>query len=174
MNHRWKRQVLLFLLAILLPAGVLLTLAVRLVRQEAELASKRVDAARRDAAEELRRELSVRLDAIKLSFATESPKNPAIVFIARLEQDRMVLPWEDRPARSRPSAAFTKLQREGELSEFQKNDPVAAAVSYKDASAAAKSSVERCQSSLRLGRVLYRNADKTEATKTVRVKPAER
>src|SRR5262249_41247433 len=82
MGRRWKRQILLFLFAVVVPAAVLVTLTVRLVRQEAELGAKRVEAARRDAADQLRRELSARLDVIKASFASLPPSNPAIVFVA--------------------------------------------------------------------------------------------
>ncbi len=113
MRHRWKRPLLLFVFALFVPAAVLVTLAVRLVHQETELAAKRVEAARRDASEELRRELSAKLDGIKASFGALPPANPAIVFVARLEQDRIVLPWDDRPARSRPPAEVMGLHHEG-------------------------------------------------------------
>src|SRR5689334_3376038 len=110
MRHRWKRSVLLFVFAVFVPAAVLVTLAVRVIHQETELASKRIETARQNASEELRRELTAKLDAIKLSFAAGPPENPAVVFVARLEQDHIVLPWDDRRPRSRPSADFASLQ----------------------------------------------------------------
>jgi len=61
---RHKRQILLFLAAILVPAGVLIGLAIRLFYQDQELAAKRAVDQRRAAADQLRRELSARLEAI--------------------------------------------------------------------------------------------------------------
>src|SRR5262245_56364855 len=130
MGQRWKRQVLLFLFAIVVPAAVLVTLTVRLVRQEAELGIKRVETARRDAIEQLRRELTARLDVIKASFDTLPPSNPAIVFVAPLEQDRMVLPWESSSS-PRPSAPFMSLQNEGDSHEFRLDDPATAYLFYR-------------------------------------------
>jgi signal transduction histidine kinase len=167
MGRRWKRQILLFLLAVLLPAAVLVTLAVRLVRQETELAAKRVEAARREASEELRRELSARLDAIKLAFAADARSDPPIVFVARLEQDRVVLPWEDRQPRSRPLPALSALQHQAEEEEFLRNDPAAAAIAYRKAAAAAQSEFDKCQSRLRLGRVLYKAGDEAASARTL-------
>ncbi len=66
MDTRRKRQIFLFLAAILIPTAVLITLASRLARQDAELAEKRVADQRRDALDQLRRELAARLEAIKL------------------------------------------------------------------------------------------------------------
>jgi hypothetical protein len=59
--NRHKRQILLFLVAILVPAGVLIGLAGRLVYQDRELAAKRAVDQRRAAVDQLRRELSARL-----------------------------------------------------------------------------------------------------------------
>ena len=64
--NRHKRQILLFLVAILIPAGVLIGLASRLVYQDRELAAKRAVDQHRAAVDQLRRELSARLEAIKL------------------------------------------------------------------------------------------------------------
>jgi signal transduction histidine kinase len=149
MAQKWRRQILLFLLAVLVPAAVLVTLAVRLVGQERELSAKRVEAARRDAIEQLRRELSARLD-------------PAIVFVAPIEQDRMVLPWE-RHDRPRSSAGFNALLRDGETSEFIANDFPAAAAFYGKAADSTASAFDRCDGRLRLGRVLFKDGRNTDA-----------
>jgi hypothetical protein len=69
---------------------VLVALGVRVVRQETELAAKRVAGRETRAAEELRRKLTARLETIKNSFAAGPPENPAIVFVARLEQNRIM------------------------------------------------------------------------------------
>jgi hypothetical protein len=64
--HRHRRQILLFLIAILLPAAILIGLAARMMYQERELAAKRLTDQRHAAADQVRRELSARLEAIKL------------------------------------------------------------------------------------------------------------
>src|SRR5271169_6549514 len=99
---RHKRQLLLFFAAILIPAGVLVGLAGRMMYQDRELAGKREADQRRTAIDQLRRELGARLEAIKLLEIyrlmqpgnTASPGNPAVLFSARLEGDRLLLPWE--------------------------------------------------------------------------------
>ena len=118
---RHKRQILLFLIAILVPAGVLIGLAGRIFYQDRELAAKRATDQRRAAVDQLRRELTARLEAIKLqeinrlirgikSGKTEDPGNPALLFTAMLEKDSLVAPWEVSPAKE--SAAFAQ-HREG-------------------------------------------------------------
>src|SRR6266581_781815 len=100
---RHQRQVFLFVAALLLPAAVLIGLAVRIIGQESELAGKRTDDEHRNAIQQLRRELAAHLEAIKLQEINslirsperrwiEGPENPAVAFIAKLEADRLVLP----------------------------------------------------------------------------------
>src|SRR4051812_13527384 len=64
--RRRKRQLVLFLTAILLPAVLLIGLTVRVLRQEVELADKRTADDRRTALEQLRSELTSKLEAVKL------------------------------------------------------------------------------------------------------------
>jgi hypothetical protein len=64
--NRHKRQILLFLAAVLMPAGALIGLAGRIVYQDRELAAKRAIDQRHAAVEQVRRELSSRLETIKL------------------------------------------------------------------------------------------------------------
>src|SRR6185436_8380035 len=110
----------LLLSAILIPAAVLITLSVRVVRQEAELAERRAAEERREALDQLRRELSARLQAIKLQEVNrligESgpalPPDSPIVFVTPLGQDRMILPWEEKRTPAQPAPEFTRYQRE--------------------------------------------------------------
>src|SRR5438067_9671196 len=106
----------LLLSAILIPAAVLITLGVRVVRQETELAEKRAAEERRDALDQLRRELSARLQAIKLQEVNRLigetgpglPPDSPILFVAGLGQERMVLPWEQKRTSLLPAAEFTR------------------------------------------------------------------
>jgi hypothetical protein len=58
---RHKRQVFLFLAAILIPASVLVGLAGRMIYQDRELAARRLSDQRTMAIDQLRRELAARL-----------------------------------------------------------------------------------------------------------------
>src|SRR5262245_5067415 len=127
--QKGKRRVLLFMVVIL-PAAVLVGLAVRVFRQEAELAHKREMDQRREALEQVRRELSTRLEAIKLEEVNRlrdesaqpgvrhAPDSP-VVFILPIEQDRIVMPWEGSGKSAEPAPQFAEFRRQGEREEFE-------------------------------------------------------
>lgn len=105
---RHKRQIVLFLLAILAPAGVLIWESGRLMYQERELSVTRSADQRRAAVEQLRRELGARLEAIRLqeinrqirssgADAAKDPASPAVVFTAIVKGDALVMPWGASP-----------------------------------------------------------------------------
>src|SRR5262245_26860773 len=174
-----RRRVLLLLAAVLVPAGVLVTLAVRVVRQEAELGEKRLADERREATEQLRRELAARLDAVRLQEANRLAAQGAasarvraadslVVFTAEIDQDRLVPPWSPRTAPERPAAQFLALEKEGEAREFLGEDHAGAAVVYKQALGAGRSPGERCQARLWLGRALTKAGESGEAASVYR------
>jgi signal transduction histidine kinase len=159
-HRRSSRRIALLLSAILIPTAAVLLLVVRVVRQENELAERRASEQRREALDQLRRELTARLQALRLEEVNrligESgrrlPPNSPIVFVAPVRDERMVLPWEiDRTSR-RPTPEFVRWQLDGEASEFRRGDAVAAAASYRRALAAAGSRWEQCSARLWLGR----------------------
>ena len=164
-SRRRKRRIFLLLSAIVIPSAVVILLVFRVVRQENELSERRSAEAQREALDQLRRELSARLQAIRLEEVNrligESgrrlPPDSPIVFVAPLMQDRMVLPWEDNRLPQAPAAEFARIQTEGESLEFQRDDAVAAAATYKRTLEIAQTPGERCASLLRLGRA-YRKA----------------
>ena len=88
------------LAAVLIPAAAVLLLVVRVVRQENEPSVRR--AAAREARDQLRRELTARLQALRLEEVNrligESgrrlPPDSPIVFVAPNVQERMVPPWD--------------------------------------------------------------------------------
>src|SRR5215470_9954810 len=114
------RRTGLLLAAILIPTAVVILLVFRVARQERELGERRAADARREALEQLRRELTARLQADRLEevnrligeSGTRLPPDSPIVFVAQMAQDTMVLPWEDRDPWS-PSAEFLRGQLEG-------------------------------------------------------------
>jgi signal transduction histidine kinase len=166
----------LLFFAILIPAAVLITLVVRVVRQETELAEKRAAEERRDALDQLRRELSARLQAIKLQEVNRLigetgpglPPDSPILFVAPLGQDRMILPWEEIRVSPPPAAEFTRRQIEGESFEFRANDPRSAAAAYEQALYAARERGEKCRARLWLGRALSKAGMAEGASKLYR------
>jgi signal transduction histidine kinase len=159
-GHRWRtRSFGLLLAAILIPTAVVVLLAVRVVRQERELGERRASDARRDALEQLRRELTARLQAVRLEevnrligeSGTRLPPDSPIVFVARTAHDAMILPWDDQETSSE-SSEFQRYRSEGEALEFERHDPIGAAASYQRALAAARTPLERCTARVSLGR----------------------
>ncbi|HEY7390886.1 MAG TPA: ATP-binding protein [Bryobacteraceae bacterium] len=168
---RHKRQILLFLSAILIPAGLLVGLSGRLMNQDRELALKRAADRRHAALEQLQRELVARLEAIRLAEinrqmrsghadAAQYPDNPAVVFTAVLRGDTLVMPWEaSAPAYS---AEFAKRLQNGETLELAKKDYGAAATEYRSALNAARSPTETADARLHLARALASSGNATE------------
>jgi two-component sensor histidine kinase len=169
MNQRKRsRQVLLIVIAILLPAAVLVGLARRVVRQERELAKTQAAEERRNALEQLRRELAARLDAVRLREVNrwirvpsapdaEQPPDSSLVFVAALDGDRLVLPWEGAPRATDHGPAFVALRRLGESLEFIKKDYAAAAGAYRQARTAASTTADTCEARLFEARSLTKN-----------------
>src|SRR5437016_5136836 len=104
--RRSKRQIL-FLLTVILPAAVLVGLATRVFRQERELAGKREADQRRDTLDQVRREVATKLEAIKLEEVNrlrdepsqpllKHPADSPVIFILPIEQEHIVMPWQDK------------------------------------------------------------------------------
>jgi signal transduction histidine kinase len=159
-HRRRARRIALLLAAILIPAAAGILLVFRVVGQENELSERRAAEQRREALDQLRRELTARLQALRLEEVNrligESgrrlPPDSPIVFVAPMVQDRMVLPWEDGRTAPPPTAAFARARAEGESREFRQHDAAAAAASYRRALAIARSPWEQCSARLWLGR----------------------
>jgi signal transduction histidine kinase len=176
---RHKRQIFLFLVAILVPAGVLIGLAGRIVYQDRELAAKRAVDQRSAAVDQLRRELTSRLEAIKLqeinrlmrspdSYGGRGSGSPAVIFTARLENDHVVLPWDSTQPEAPTSKEFAEHRQAGEGAEFIKKDYAAAAASYRLALASAKYAKESAEARLLLARALSKAGNTEEAFRQYR------
>jgi signal transduction histidine kinase len=145
LGHR--RQLLLFLGAILVPCAALALLSFRIISQDRQLGEKRRMDERRDRIERTRLDLLARLEAIKpgavlAAGRPDFPWDPAVALIAVVHDDRLVLPWEAAAAASaaRSEAAEPRvgaLLRQGELEEFGHRNPGRAAPYYGAAVAAA-------------------------------------
>jgi signal transduction histidine kinase len=146
------------------------------VRQEQELAERRAAEERRDAMDQLRRELTARLQALRLEevnrligeSGTRVPPDSPIVFVAPIAQDRLVLPWEVSDRLLLPPAGFPARLREGETLEFVKHDARSAVEVYRQAVAAARDPAERCPALVAFGRALRTAGVHGEAARTDR------
>ncbi|HME99571.1 MAG TPA: histidine kinase dimerization/phospho-acceptor domain-containing protein, partial [Terriglobia bacterium] len=175
-SRRRKRRLLLLISAIVVPSAVVILLVFRVVRQENELSERRSAEARREGLDQLRRELSARLQAVRLEEVNrligESgrrlPPESAIVFVAPMMQDRMVLPWEDNRTAQTPAAEFAQMQSEGESLEFQRNDAAGAAAAYRRALKIANTPSEKCSALLWLGRAYRRAGEALDADRADR------
>jgi signal transduction histidine kinase len=173
---RHKRQLFLFLAAILAPAGALIGLAGRLMYEDRELAVKRDVDQRRAAVDQLRRELSSRLEAIKLreinrlmrppdSTGAHGSENP-VVFIASLDNDGLVSRGGAvTPPDVPPSPGFAQHRQAGETQEFIKKDYAAAAGQYRLALESAKRAEERGDARLALARTLAKAGNRDDASR---------
>src|SRR6476620_3332008 len=132
------RRTGLLLAAILIPIAIVVLLVFRVARQERELGERRAADARREALDQLRRELTARLQALRLAEVNRLigepgrrlPADSPIVFVAPVEQDALVLPWERLRAQPRMPPAFGRVLSEGEKHEFRQSDIAAAVASY--------------------------------------------
>jgi anti-sigma regulatory factor (Ser/Thr protein kinase) len=165
-SHR--RQVLLFFAAVLFPCAALLGLGLRLVFQERELATARLEEERRRVIREVRQDLSARLERTALRQVTALATQPELLqsrvyddsivaLVARVSDGRLILPWEQdgRPRGSRALLArgeFGERTREGERAEFAAGDPVAALGLYRHALDAADDPVQEAYARLCLAR----------------------
>jgi signal transduction histidine kinase len=165
-----RKQVALFLIAVLLPVIVLVALTLRMVTQERELALKRVADEHRRMAAEIGRDLTSRLDGLArgeasaiagepLRLARRDYRNPEVVLVAKIDEARLVLPWEvgrkaAAPGPHEDDSAFSRILRQAESAEFSsKNYPLAAA-RYRRAAAAARLPAEEGYARLQRARTL--------------------
>jgi two-component sensor histidine kinase len=173
--NRRKRQYILFLLAVVLPASLLSALAFRFLGQEEELSRERALVEYNNAIDSSRRELAARLDAIKLEAlnalngtASDGPAKSGIVFVTNWNKDGLELHWDHPQDPILSSGKFISLRDAAEKLEYQSNDPVSAAQTYRQAILAARQPAERCEALLSLGRTLVKAKLEQEALKIYR------
>jgi signal transduction histidine kinase len=174
-----RKQVGLFLIAVLLPVILLVALTLRIVNQERELALKRVADDRRHMAAEIGRELTSRLDGLAqdeasalagkpLGLARRDYVNPEVVLIARIDGARLILPWEPGPkaVSSMPlenDSEYGRILRQAESAEFASKNCVLAAERYLRAAVAARLPVEEGYARLQRARALSKMKKERES-----------
>jgi signal transduction histidine kinase len=177
--HAHRRQILLFVTAILLPCAVLIALGLRMIAQERELAESRLADERVLVAGLIRQELSVRLSGMVMEQGAEITARPErlqeseydqpeVELVARVADGRMILPWESdvRPALSRSflqQGEFARRVQQAEHEEFVTGDLGRAADLYQEALAAAEHPIQRAQAQLSHARCLAKSGRDSDA-----------
>ena len=168
-----QRRVLLFLIAIIVPALVLIALSVRMIGQERELAEKRFAEEQRRRVSNIRQELLGQLERIKMqeisALAAKGEKaqignyeHPAVVLIGWVEDHRLVLPWEvdGKAEESRQLLEETEFARkiqQGEQEELAAKQFESAAGFYRKAMSAARHPIQTAYAQLLLARALEKS-----------------
>lgn len=146
------RQVTLFLLAIVAPSVVLVAMAAWMTAQDRELGQKRARDERQRQTEEIRQTLLGYLERLKLlqlaarrDRAVPAGAASPVVLVARIDRDRLVLPWDEPSSVNQLAAdpAVAAAIADGEREELIARQPARAAVHYAGALAAARSEGER-------------------------------
>jgi signal transduction histidine kinase len=104
------RQLVLFVLSMVVPSVVLVGLGVRIVVQQEELEEQYVAELR---ASEFERALAAQLDAIRAD-----PDDPAVALVATIAGGRLILPWDTPRADLAANPAFAARIARAEREEF--------------------------------------------------------
>ena len=176
-SHR--KQILLFLLAVVLPSLVLVVFALRMISQEKELTQKRLKDEHRRLASEIGQHLLVRLEKIKLqelnaavdqnqSTAQADYVNPEVVFIGQVKGHKLWLPWETdqkiqecRQLLAKPD--FSRRIRLAEKEEFVSKKFIPAAELYRQSMKSAQYPIQKGYAQLLLARTLMKSGQRKEA-----------
>ncbi len=172
-----RRQILLFLVAVLFPCLVVIGLGLRIAEQERELAGKRAADGRRRRVQETRELLSAKLQRIAIqevdawsrreSGERKPPRSSAeVALVGRVLRDRLELPWETALSQSTsrwvvaPEIALTL--REGEQFELVEGQPERAIERYREALKQAQDPAA-AHARLLLARALEKTGKKSDA-----------
>jgi len=179
-----RRQVLLFLVAILLPCSVLVVLSLLMMSQQRELGEKRQAEEQRRMVNGIRGELLARLEKIKLQqaaiLATKGNKSlptnfedPAIVLVGWVEENALLLPWDVSPAAERSrkllrEPKFSEAIQQGEREEFVASQTAKAATAYRALMGGTSQPVQAAYARLLLARALTKSGKQSEAVAYLR------
>jgi tetratricopeptide (TPR) repeat protein len=168
--HGHHKQVLLFLITIVLPSSVLIMLTWHMIDQQRELSEKRLTDERRRMTAEIGQKLLVRLEEIKLrevSAVTSGIKTTNIIEYTSSEMiltglandEQLLLPWQVSQANNRlapdKSSFFEKIQR-AEEEEFVRKRFDQAKILYIECIKEAQQSSRQAYARLLLARVLMK------------------
>ncbi|MCH7890520.1 MAG: hypothetical protein IH921_03350 [Gemmatimonadetes bacterium] len=164
-----RRQVVLFLVAVVLPSAVLVVLGIRLISQQGEIQRSRLADDRRAALSEASRLAIAELEDVEarilaaldesLSLPSRDYPHPAVRFVARVEDGRVILPWEENPSvvearRALADPDFARRLRNGQRAELGGGDRASASQTYRDAIRDSRSETQRAFARMLLARSL--------------------
>ncbi len=174
-----RKQILLFLLAVILPSLVLVVFTLRMMSQERELAQKRMEDERHRTAREIGQHLLVRLEKIKLQetsaasdWSQSLPKrdyvNPEVVLVGLIDGRQLILPWEADLRKKEAqkllnNSNYIQKIRRAENEEFARKDFSRAVELYRQSMETAREPVQRGYARLQLARALTKSHRKNEA-----------
>ena len=175
----FRKQVVLYLLAVILPCAVLVAVTFRMIRQEQELAHRTAAEECSRLAREIGDSLLARLHSIKLQevdvlvkgeglASLREYENREVVLIALVREGRLVLPWDrdsrvEKAERSLAQESFAARIRRGEEEEFIRNNYVRASDHYRRCLDTSNDPVQKGYAAVLLARVLHKDGRTTEA-----------
>lgn len=176
-----RKQLLLFLFAILLPALILGALTIRMIGQERELFQKRAaDERTRVAAQigarlaerlaELEQQAAVRLESDPEAFCVRNAFSPPLALIGKAAAENLRFPWDLGPEATAKqdllfSGKFGRLVREAEDMEFRRGNLSTAIAVYQSAFESGLTRFEKNYAALNLGRTLEKAGQPRKAEK---------
>ncbi len=164
-----RRQVLLFLGAIVAPCLVLIALSVRMMEQERQLRAKRDTEDRQKLVAQLSQELFSRLERIKSGVSMTPVKNvpESVAWVGRVRDEHLLLPWDTNPSAQQfrlwiQKRPFADLVRQAEHEEIISGKEGDAVRLYREALASTSQPAARAYARLSLARVLRRMGKREE------------
>jgi signal transduction histidine kinase len=175
------RLLLLFLVAVILPSLVLVLFTLRMIGQERELAEKRILDDRARLVAELGRFLHLRLENIRLQETDDTSllnqsrtyRNPEVVLVCPVMEDRLLLPWNDGTGmesfyENPKDSDFSLNIRSGEKEEFENGNPEGAVKYFARALNLARNPSRRSYAQLLLARALAKTGKTDRAVEQYR------
>lgn len=179
-----RKQILLFLVAVVLPSLVLVIFTLRMISQERELAQKRASEERRRLAREIDQHLLVRLEKMKLQEASAIANqnqfpvkcdyvNCEVVLIGKVDDNRLLMPWDTDQRRKDflqqvSRASFSQKIQRAEKEEFVDKRFSRAAEMYTQIMKTAQDPVQQSYARLLLARALSKSSRDAEALEQYR------
>ncbi len=174
-----RRQIVLFMVAVILPSTVLVALGVQLVRQERKLADQQAVDERQLIVAQARQTLFAKLEQVRrtvldaisrdtIGTASNAYAETAVVLATRVDGGVLRLPWTQDPRAdmgrtSLRAAAFARRVAAGERAEFVNRDASGAIRRYEAARAQAQDTIQSAYARLLLARALAKSGRRDEA-----------
>jgi signal transduction histidine kinase len=170
-------QLVLFLAALVLPAVLVAFLGWRNVTLDRQNrlrdAQAHAEDARRRARGDIARDLWERLESIKSQELESGDPDPAVRYVAWVDGDRLVMPWETDPnaallRRAVEEPEFAARIDEAERADFTEKRPDRAADLYRDLLQTASNDHQRAYARLKLASLLRRAGSTAESDRLYR------